>query len=112
MWRRSPSLLTFSDLFFLTFFSVPPPPVFFPGLDVPADWRSVGCWLTTASLVSSSSATASFDQDLFATSYQSEEKKHLRLERAATVVSFSFDPPPAGMGVGTPWQITFSRLFR
>ena len=41
-WNRSPFLLPFSKLFFFTCFSVGSLPIFCPGPDAPADWRSAG----------------------------------------------------------------------
>jgi hypothetical protein len=111
MWYRSPALLSFSAPFFLTFF--PARSSFAPSSDLAifVDPRSDGCWLITASLASSSSATARFDRDQF-TTLDEIEKKHLRLERAATIVSFSSDSPSARVGLGSTRRIARSRPLR
>ena len=110
-WYHSLSLLPFSNLPFLTFFSCSLP-VLCAGLDLPVNWRSAGCWFTATSFASSSSATARFDQDQLATSGQSEERKYVRLERAMAVVLSSFDFPPVGMEASPTRQIAPSRPFR
>ena len=112
MWYRSPDLLSFSASFFLTFFPARPSFGPFSDLAIFVDPSSECCWFTTASLASSSSATARFDRDQFTTSGGAEEKKRLRLERAATIVSFSSDSPSAGMGLGSTRRIAFSRPLR
>ena len=111
-WFHSLSLLSFSNLLFFACFSLCLSLVFFPGLGPPVDWRITGCWFKTASLASSSSATARPDPDQLTASDQSEERKHLRFERAAPVVSLSFDPSAAWMGVGAARRIAPSRPFR
>ena len=111
-WCRSHPLLAFSSSFFFMRFPACSPPTLCPGLAVCADWRSVGRWSTTVSWASSSSATTASDRDQLAMSNRSEEKKCLRLERAATIVPFSSDPAPAGIGASSTGRIAFSRPLR
>jgi hypothetical protein len=111
MWYRSPALLSFSAPFFLTFFPARSSFAPFSDLAIFADPSSDCCWFTTASLASSSLATARFDRDQFTTS-DGTEMKRLRLERAATIVSSSSDSPSAGMGLGSTRRIALSRPLR
>ena len=112
MWCRSLSLLALSRPFFFVRFPACSPLTLCPGLIVCADWRSVGRWSTTVNWASSSSATTASDRDQLAMSNRSEEKKYLRLERAATIVPFSSDSAPVGMGASSTGRIAFSRPLR
>lgn len=113
-WSRSETLLAFSDSFFLARFPAwsPSISIFCPFLDTPPDWRSAGFGFTAANSASSSSATTGFDRDQFVmTSNRGEEKKRLRLERAATT-PFSSDSAPDVEEAGSTGRIAFSRPLR
>ena len=108
-WCRSLSLLAFSARLLFACFSACLPPVLVTAPVTLVAWRSVNCSFVAASLSSSSSATARFDQPI--TSHKTEEAKYSRLERAATAVSFSSDPAPE-MEDGTIGRIACSRPSR